>query len=449
MNDDELVDRLRRALHTEADALTPGHGTPRVTPVAARPKRRSGWRNSGYILLAVAAVVAAGVVIAVNLNHRQTSVGVITSAPTTVGPSRTGQRASQPPVSRATKASAVGAVASDFVPLSVTFVSPSSGWLLGVQRCDAGATCLELASTTSDANHWQAKAVHTSIRGLQMPTAANRGARPDLQVRFANPQVGWIYGTVDGTPILYWTSDGGAAWVSQSPADRWGATQIEGLEASHGKVHVVFLTAGGYSIASSPAVGKPRWTSPPLDSTVAHSATTSATLTLQGTSGWVLQRQGPKVAGGAELVKGTWRAWAPALTSQAGPALLAASSPSDLVAVSGPAGAQHYDVSTDGGRDFHDLGTLATPDVTALASGSPASTVVGTGAGALYHGSDSGVTSLAKASVSGASAGGRRIVQTGFENANQGVAVTATEMGGQLLMTFDGGRSWSGVDLQR
>jgi hypothetical protein len=338
VNDDELVERLRRALHTEADILTPGHGTPRVTPVSARPHRRLGARNGAYLLLAAVAVVAAVLVIGINLGRPHTRLTLnVGASPTASSPAPSRPRAARAPVkptspsttslapsassastvappttttppTAVAKVPAVEAVAADFVPLSATFVTANDGWVLGVQECAKQTPCLKLDVTTDRGATWRAEA-GPPVSGLSAPTAG-RGARPDLQVRFANSEIGWIFGTVDKAPMLYWTDDGGASWNPDPLPARFDASRIEDIETAAGRVEVAYVTShAGVAVATAPvALGAPAW----VESEVKVSGhATSAQLVIQAQSGWLVALDGTAVVGGVRIVGTTWSSWSP------------------------------------------------------------------------------------------------------------------------------------------
>ena len=178
-------------------------------------------------------------------------------------------------------------------------------------------------------------------------------------------------------------------------------------------------------------------------------------LVLQGSAGWIIQ-DNRTVIGGARLAGGQWLAWQPPCLQVNGPAFLAASTSQDLMAVcdqgvwgpANPAGVQAY-LSTNGGSSFSILtdpmpnsagyqGTLASP--------SPGVAFLAGGAG-IRATFDGGATW----SIVYSNPIDTFPQYVGFETATQGVAIVNNDAGtapvGSLLMTFDGGRSWSPVTL--
>ena len=171
------------------------------------------------------------------------------------------------------------------------------------------------------------------------------------------------------------------------------------------------------------------------------------------------------MVGGARLVAGAWVPWTPPCATVQGPAVLAASSATELVAACdvgiwgpSPSGGQqgeHLYVSHDGGATFGETGTTVPLDgVDAIAS---------PGAGAIPA---AGSTTQGSAIV-GSFDGGRTcrtvlqigepvLTYLGFTTPLQGVAITRTGTGtggqtslGTLLMTRDGRRTWSSATSYR
>ncbi len=119
-----------------------------------------------------------------------------------------------------------------FAPESVTFVSSSQGWVLGVGSCSRGR-CFGLLETTDGGSSW-------SQRPLPAGLATMRPASPfdevPLDVRFADPLDGWIFGGVlqggYSRPRIWATHDGGRSWQLQRLAWVGGDTSILDLEAT-------------------------------------------------------------------------------------------------------------------------------------------------------------------------------------------------------------------------
>ena len=165
-------------------------------------------------------------------------------------------------------------------------------------------------------------------------------------------------------------------------------------------------------------------------------------------TGWIIQND-RTVVNGARLVKGVWRSWQPVCSGAVGPAYLAASSATDLVAAcdvgafSTPAGV-HLHVSSDGGLTFKESATpVPAQQAYGIASADPTKIVIAASAtnpldGSVLLGSFNGGASwmvVAKPSRVSFS-------DLGFTTTTQGVVVTSA---GQLLMTRDVGDSWAAV----
>ena len=210
-DDDELIERLRRTLQTEAAALRP------------RPERQSNgrYREPGRILpltrrwpYALAAVAAAAAIAIaaieipgngkpVRIETPASSPGAVVRPPTpaTTVVSRTA--GPQPPTSLPPVTLPPVPVPAGFQPQSVTFDSLQHGWVLGTVPCTSGA-CLTIAQTHDGGHTW----VKTTAPDGDF--TSDGGA---ASVRFANGLDGWVY--VDnpaGGSQLWSTHDGGTTW---------------------------------------------------------------------------------------------------------------------------------------------------------------------------------------------------------------------------------------------
>jgi photosystem II stability/assembly factor-like uncharacterized protein len=88
----------------------------------------------------------------------------------------------------------------------LTFVSPTTGWLLGSTPCPTG-TCAAIVHTADGGHTW------TRLPALP-PGVPAEGAH----LRFANAQIGYLYSSSPAT--FYLTRDGGSTWVpQQGPTD--------------------------------------------------------------------------------------------------------------------------------------------------------------------------------------------------------------------------------------
>lgn len=359
----------------------------------------------------------------------------------TLAPSIVAVAPSPSPTPSATSPDAIPA---DFQPLSVTFVSADMGWVLGSASCDSN-TCPVIVRTLDGGRTWKRiPAPNTSLDSTSGLQAGNGVSN----LRFADPLDGWAFG-----PGLWATHDGGKTWKQLTiPGVPGGA--VAALEASAGAVQVVAYDGNTtFRIASSP-VSSDAWLLSALKVPVGAGPVPEVQLVLQGQAGWLLEND-RVVTAGAQLVGGTWEAWQPPCLTFMGPATLAAANARVLnavctVGVWGPApGDQqgdHLYRSSDGGKTFVETGPqLPVNGVEAIAAPTT-STIVAAGYGPsnsveLVASNDGGVTWTVVLN-----AGQVQVTYLGFTIATQGVLITSDSGGrSQLLMTRDGGHTWTPV----
>lgn len=368
-----------------------------------------------------------------------------TSAPTSVVPSTSlapssspapsSSKAPQPPPTSGPKG---GPVPAGFVPVSVTFVSLVAGWVLGTAPC-ASPPCTSLVRTNDAGKTWV---------GIPAPRVALDGNQPGgvRRVRFADADNGWAFG-----PELWATHDGGSHWSKTTLPGVAPDAPISDLQAANGTVHAAVLDAGRVSIESS-AVASEAWKKSPTTVELGAGPVPQAQIVLQGSTGWLLEVN-RTVISGARLSGGQWVPWAPPCADVGGPAHLAASTPSDIVAIcdegiwaGGPRAERAY-LSADAGATFRQTAVpLPIACCVAVAATARPGTVVS--AGSMEDGTavllatfDQGATWAPAYRGPGRQSWG----DLGFTSAAQGVAITRTSDGqsGTLLMTFDGGHTWT------
>lgn len=325
-----------------------------------------------------------------------------------------------------------------FSPVSVTFVAPDDGWVLGKGTCPGGP-CAEIERTADGGRTW--------VAGAAPDAQIFPGPRQDApgigSLRFADARDGWAFG-----PDLWSTHDGGVTWARLAIPGLASGTFVAALETAGGTVHAVVLDGGDYRIASSP-VGADDFRLSPVRVPVGAGPVPAVQLVLSGAAGWLVEND-RTVVGGARLVDGSWSAWQPPCLDAVGPAYLAASGPTELVAAcdvglwSTPTGAHLY-VSHDGGSTFLESPASVPVTMTSqLAAAAPSVIVVGgtDATGPVLAATFDGGQSWAVVARPGAV----DLRDLGFTTPTQGVVIGAPGDGpATLLMTRDGGRTWSAV----
>jgi photosystem II stability/assembly factor-like uncharacterized protein len=464
MKDDEVEELLRRTLRHRAEKLRPSASLPpgRVQPVEALKEGRR--RRPPFVLggLAVAAAIALALALAILLpRHPSPHTSVAVSSPPPVPSSKpapapavtlpvqtTVAAPATPPPTTTRPSLDLGPVPAGFVPVSVTFVSSRTGWVLGRVPCAQGG-CASLARTTDGGVTWSE--VPTPAR-VPLPTQVSSTVWQPALVRFADPEDGWIALTSpDGVSTLWSTHNGGYGW-SQVPVPAGSQATIEDIEASDYVVHMVVASAG-FSVYTSPA-SLDRWSHDGgIGLPYGGGPVPAASLSLQGQTGWILDMD-RTVVGGARLSSaGAWSPWNPPACSGAqGSGVLAASSATRLIAiceegvwgtpttpaVTGPYPAEWLFQSADGGSSFTAVGKVpATVTGATQPAGVAATVLAGTGSGLIA--TFDGGKHWQSVYSSGAAAS-----FVGFTTGSQGVAV----VGGSLVMTGDGGHSWRVVSFR-
>jgi hypothetical protein len=267
-------------------------------------------------------------------------------------------------------------------------------------------------------------------------------------VRFADANNGWVFG-----PELWSTHDGGAHWSRSALMGVWT------LEAADGDVHAVAFGADGNFTIESSATSRDAW-KPTGSLQVGAGPVPSSELVLERTTGWVVEND-RTVVDGARLVSGHWTRWDPPCATTGGSAAIGGSTTASLVAVCeegiwGPSGypgppATRAYFSNNGGATWYRGGTLpgvAGDSGSVVASpvpGAAVTAVVTATRGELLETFNSGVSWRVVASTSGGMF--MAFSYVGFTSPSQGVAIETGEQPSVMLMTFDGGRSWSPVSF--
>ena len=300
---------------------------------------------------------------------------------------------------------------------SASFVSPTHGWVLQSN----GA----LAETTDGGLSWKAE----SVRSFDLPADF-----VTAQIRFADSKRGFV--RIDRN--LFTTDDDGAHW--QHLATPSGP--VADLAISRGAVYVVAydVKANDFALWSSPT-DHLAWSKDPLTLPVGAGPVPVQQLVFSGGNGWVMDEDRTVIGGGRLSSSGQWATWKPPCLDVVGPARLAASSSTDLVAScndhewGGGTAVPAVYFSHDAGKSFQRrtapaFGEIASPNAT---------TAVVEANGVLRRTTDEGVTwtEVAREPLSHA-------LDLGFTTATQGFVVFSD---GKMLMTYDAGATWSAVTL--
>lgn len=359
-----------------------------------------------------------------------------------------------------------------FYPASVTFVSLRTGWALGGTTCGQ-STCLALQKTDDGGRSWSSEALPASL-----VSAANRWPEGEfmagtaLNVRFADPRDGWIYGfvraeTKTGVQVeaaLWSTHNGGASWA---PVDAPGLSSpyssILDLEASGGRAYMLIQVGDTVELQTS-GVGRDAWAAVrgPHFGLPAGGSNLSGAIVLQGSTGWVVEGNDRGATGAARLVDGRWLAWTPpcadvggtlAFPAAAGPGFLAAvcvmggfASPLSPYAPAGATvGSSWLYQSANGGATFSPVAELGGQGQTVgevIASPSP-------GVVFLSRSSSSEAQLLATfdSGSQWADVYHGTFSYLGFTSPDQGVAIVASGSRTAMIMTYDGGHHWQKVNF--
>ncbi len=341
----------------------------------------------------------------------------------------------------------------DFRPTSVTFTGTGSGSVVGAVIGQAGdashpcATiyCTSLAGTSTYGTSWY---------GVSAPLAGGPdGGTGVSQLRFVNLSDGWAYG-----PALWETSQGGWPWQQE---DTYGL-RVTDLEAAGQRAFAVFADCSGsggdyatnctsFSLYSTVA-GSTTWgvvavpyeflqmkTSVPGAATVVISG--GKTAYLLAPSGAVAS--GP-VAGGSWTLAGQAPCKPGAAQADGQPAGAQLAAGPSLVLACDAGGTSAIYTSSDGASWTRTGVVQISGMATSVASAAAGQIVLAT-TGGIYYSNDSGASWHA-ASVAPAVPGGFSYV--GMTNATQGVAVPVDFELGEVLITSDGGKTWTASSIK-
>jgi hypothetical protein len=460
---DNELEPLDRWLGEQVSPLPPPDGTFEL--ITRRARRRK--IRKAVITVASAAAVAAAVAVAVpaGLSLRlspspvkaQYAAGRTITSSGTQGLETAGARAAKRPASPSAapavtaQAEPTGPVPANFDPVSVTFVSASTAWVIGQAgtpgQC-ANVTnpdfCTSIARTDDAGKTWA---------GSPAPgTSGPAGAGGVSGVRFLDGVNGWAFG-----PELWVTHDEGANWTQIST----GGARVTDLETAGDRAYALFAQCTGagsfadgctsYTLKTSVADGN-GWATVGSATTglTGGGAATSGMITLSGTTGYLVAPDGTLYSG---PIGGPWRRTGtmpcqpgPAQASGlAGQAQLALAGPSTLVTFCDGASAPTAYTSADGGTSWTPAGQ-DWPGITG--QGQPTS-ITATSRGTIVLATENGIylltpgaTGWKASSASGSAAPSGGFTYVGMTTAGQGVALPADTGLHEIWMTFDGGKTW-------
>lgn len=349
------------------------------------------------------------------------------------------------------------AVPGGFQPGSVTFVSATTGFVIGIDATCAAGSCVALARTTDRGSTWVALPAPSAAyvgRGLQ----AQANVAAVSEVRFADELDGWIYG-----PSLFATHDGGATWQQVS----LGGSVIS-LEASGGYVDAVVSTCSGeqectgpLTLYQAPATGG-TFTVVMTGPSTLSDGQVSTHLALHAPAGFVdmtgLGTPNQSIFATESLASGKgWNSFADPCAVTSGYALDTfvapdATSLESLCSGQGAAGSVEKEVvRTVNGTSAVAGAPPPGGDPEGLAATSSGTLIVSAASGAtsLYRSTDGGATWTTAATFPD---GGIGFNDLGFTTETQGIVVHGypgppNDFASQLLMTTDGGATWAAVPI--
>jgi hypothetical protein len=458
---DDQRDQLDGWLDQEVRPLPPPPGT---FQLITRRARRRKLRKLAISVASAAAVVAVAVVVTPPLmSLRVTPTQVAgpaangqppASGGATVQPNGSGSRFTPPTPSTSPTAATVpsGPVPPNFQPVSVTFVSTTTGWVIGQAGTPGQCAnkdpyvCTSIARTDDAGRTWHG--------GPAPATTAPFGARGVSGIRFFDGTNGWAFG-----PELWATHDAGRTWTQVNT----GGTRVTDLETAGDRAFALWATCSGvagiwfaadctsYTLMTTTA-GSDHWTAVggATNGLTAGGAATSAVLALFGTTGYLLAPDGTMYSGplnGAWQRVGTARCQQGPVFSSGLPsrALLALVGPATVVtACNAPGGVQVY-TSANGGATWDAQAAAAwsatggPPSATSLAA-APDGTLALAARNGIYV-LPAGASQWKRAQVHNAPDGGFRYV--GMTSNDQGVALPFNTTLHEVWMTIDGGLTWA------
>jgi hypothetical protein len=465
-------------LNAEVEPLAPRPGTfERIRHRARRRKAaKAAMSGAGIVIVVAAAATAPQISSTFFQSHNATPQGVAVGAsskprPTPASRANESLNAKSPTALQTPGTSSLGTpgnpVPRNFQPTSVTFVSLSTGAVIGQAgtpgRCGppVPADCTSLAGTSDYGSTWY---------GVSAPvTGAPDGSHGVGQLRFLNAHDGWAFG-----PELWVTHDSGPHWTQEQTY----GMRVTDLETAGDRAFAIFArctgtgasyaaTCSSFSLYSSPAESD-QWKRVPVSVSPggpmlpAAAPPRSASLVLSGGTGYLLAPSGELLSG--PLTGGAWTVTsapvvsrhvsclpgAPGPSGQPTGTLLAASG-NELVllctsatSAAGDTQAKLVVESKDGGAHWSAVGTAPGAGIaTSIAfQGQDNLVVLATDVGIYQSTNGGGSWHLTQPGPSGAATGEAGFSYVGMTSPAQGVALPADAGLHEVFITTDGGSSW-------
>jgi photosystem II stability/assembly factor-like uncharacterized protein len=329
--------------------------------------------------------------------------------------------------------------------LSVSFASPSAGWLLAEHGQRASRVLVR--KTVDGGRTWVA------APSPQAPGAdASQSSPPPTAVGsilFTSARDGWAFG-----PALWRTTDGGATWAKERAPG-----PVADLAVADGRMLVVTGRAGGSGQFTSgvyaAAVGTDNWR--PVPGT-AMTGLSAPALAVSGRTGY-LSAGSPLHArvvllAGPVTGSGRWRSLSQPCAAAWSPSLAAAPGGWLFIGCGGEPGAGNQlktaYLSRDGGRTWHRVASPPFGGYLDRATMSPGGTIFLSGQRMdVYISGDRGRSWQQSPSLAGAAGlanAGFSLVATTVTN-TFGVAIEEGVSTRQVWLTTDGGRRWTPVTV--
>jgi hypothetical protein len=369
-----------------------------------------------------------------------------------------------------------------FEPVSVSFSSPEQGWVLGTLACAHQRRCLTMLETVNAGQSWfEAQLPAPLVKVINKHDNDTSG----LNVRFANPKDGWVYGDEPATfhqgtqsysgfkTVLWATHDGGTLWKRQTLPGMSTQGSVYDLENSHTMVYVLAPHGSdGAEVESSP-VGENTWqrANGVALNGPAGGAQPSGAMVLEGSTGWLIFGNDRGATGSAQLTThDTWVAWrSPCAAVGHGYAVPAAANAHDLVAVCGMGGFAYpmpktaprgaaigsswLYFSTNGGASFK-VGAEIRPVKGNVSFGQFPGVLASPQSGVVilsrYVGNADDLVASYDKGVHWTVVYSGRVSYLDFLDASEGVGLVQPANDAQpmsMIMTFDGGRHWKSINF--